>query len=338
MRRAWIVLISLLAIVTVACRKNRNASLGYFEAVLVCPEWCDFMVFSVGGVTDDDVFIAYDSQGDPIPRDAKPGEYVFIPSCGKFAIRHSNAKTDSVSRHEDGSASTGKSQIVIMVKAAKPKNPDDSVFSYSCASDGNSSEKRVVSHSVCKDGDVVISLSSENGRHVIEPSRKNGSWYSASGVEALYDVGNAYFFGENVRKDVIESVKWFVLAAEYGHVGSMMDLAGMYYKGEAVAQDYAKAAKWYERAANAGNVDAMYNLGSMHVDGNGVAKDYDKASEWWERAAEHGNVKAMYNLGSMYYYGIGTAQNLIKAGEWYQRAAALGDENAKYRLDEILGR
>ncbi len=318
-----------------SCTRRIGKTANSFELEVFCPEWCEFMAFSfVEGVSADDAVVVVLSNGEKIPTNAKPGDYVFISAGTKYLLKYSGNEIAS-NGGDDGSEPE---RIAVFIKAAKPKESSDSIFSYSCKASATSSGDPVISASVGRDGSATVTLRKKLGRYVIEPSNENGDWFSASGAKGLYEIGNMYFFGEGARKSIDKSIGWFAKAADYGSIDAMMDLADMYYKGDCVARDYRKSAEWYKIAAANGSSKAMYNLGTMYCEGIGVAQDYNEAAKWWRQAADAGNVKAMYNLGSMFYFGIGVDENHSRAVEWYRKAASKGDENAKYRLNEILKR
>lgn len=69
--------------------------------------------------------------------------------------------------------------------------------------------------------------------------------------------------------------------AEKGLVNAQFNLGQMYRYGDGVAQDYAEALKWYRKAAEQGDKESQFNLGSMYLNGEGVAKDEKEAHRWF---------------------------------------------------------
>lgn len=69
--------------------------------------------------------------------------------------------------------------------------------------------------------------------------------------------------------------------AEKGSVNAQFNLGQMYRYGDGVAQDYAEALKWYRMAAKQGDKGSQFNLGSMYLSGEGVAKDEKEAHRWF---------------------------------------------------------
>lgn len=69
--------------------------------------------------------------------------------------------------------------------------------------------------------------------------------------------------------------------AEKGLVNAQFNLGQMYRYGDGVAQDHGEAFKWYRKAAEQGDKEAQFNLGSMYLNGEGVAKDEQEAHRWF---------------------------------------------------------
>ena len=60
-------------------------------------------------------------------------------------------------------------------------------------------------------------------------------------------------------------------------------LGNMYFDGVGVKRDLTEAAKWYERAAALGNGSAKMRLAEMYRDGKGVEANPEKAAYWYSR-------------------------------------------------------
>ena len=69
--------------------------------------------------------------------------------------------------------------------------------------------------------------------------------------------------------------------AERGLVNAQFNLGQMYRYGDGVAQDHGEALKWYRKAAEQGDKEAQFNLGSMYLAGEGVTKDEKEAHRWF---------------------------------------------------------
>ena len=99
-----------------------------------------------------------------------------------------------------------------------------------------------------------------------------------------------------------------------------------------MAQDDGEAARWYLKAAELGHVRAQLTIGSMYDRGCGVAQSCNDAFYWWQKAAEQGDVTAECNLGVYYASGCGVVQSDTAAETWYRKATEQGDKRAKRLL------
>ena len=68
-------------------------------------------------------------------------------------------------------------------------------------------------------------------------------------AEAQYSLGNCYFYGFGVDKNLREAVKWLTKAAEQGHTRAQNDLGHCYYSGAGVERNKAEAEKWWDMAS-----------------------------------------------------------------------------------------
>ena len=62
----------------------------------------------------------------------------------------------------------------------------------------------------------------------------------------------------------------------------------MYAYGQGVRQDYAEALRWYHKAAEQGDAEAQYNLGAMYDNGDGVRRNFHLSKEWFGKACDSG--------------------------------------------------
>ena len=96
-------------------------------------------------------------------------------------------------------------------------------------------------------------------------------------VEAQFNLGKIYLYGDGVPRSDAEAARWLRLAADQGHAKAQNMLGILYQEGEGLPQDYAEAAKWYSLAAEHGNAYAQFNLGQMYEKGWGVPQDHVQA-------------------------------------------------------------
>jgi tetratricopeptide (TPR) repeat protein len=122
----------------------------------------------------------------------------------------------------------------------------------------------------------------------------------AGDAAALVELGNRYFFGEALAKDVAEAFRLYLRAAEAGSDAGMVNVASCYRKGDGIPRDLDQAMKWYERAMKTDHTFAPFELGEMYEIGEGVAQDRDRAIQLFSIALEGDHPearKALRRLG-----------------------------------------
>ena len=155
-------------------------------------------------------------------------------------------------------------------------------------------------------------------------------------VDAKYNLGMCYYFGNGVPQNYEEAFKWWEDATEQGSMDALIALekygaraeynkgCDYYYGHNGVVQDYAEAVKWWKESAKKGSLDAMCAIGNQYYKGEGVSKDYTEAVKWYRKAAEQGRKEAQYYLGDAYYKGEGVIKDHSEAVQWYRKAADQG--------------
>ncbi|MFA6563340.1 MAG: tetratricopeptide repeat protein [Verrucomicrobiia bacterium] len=103
------------------------------------------------------------------------------------------------------------------------------------------------------------------------------------------ELGRAFFLGLfGLAKNEVESVKWYLKAAEQNDPTAQYNLGWRYADGRGVAMDKAEAVKWYRKAAEQNQPDAQAHLGYCYYTGTGVAKDWAEAYKWEDLARAQG--------------------------------------------------
>lgn len=75
------------------------------------------------------------------------------------------------------------------------------------------------------------------------------------------------------------------------------DLGQVYFKGVGVTKDLTLAHEWFLKAAASGSSHAMVSLGWQYMCGLGVAIDNEKARMWNLRGARWEHEEGANNLG-----------------------------------------
>lgn len=152
-------------------------------------------------------------------------------------------------------------------------------------------------------------------------------------ADAQCHLGFWYSEGKHgLEKNVAESSRWFMEAANRGNDVAQFQMGLRYETGAGVKKNAKEAAKWYMRAASKNNVVALYKLGCCYYYGDGVT--IDNHSAWWcfKKAAELGDSWACFMLGKCYFYGHGVEVNEAEAVKCYQKAATEHFAPAIYEL------
>jgi serine/threonine protein kinase len=95
---------------------------------------------------------------------------------------------------------------------------------------------------------------------------------------------------DSVPQPIPDSQSSALTAEQYFQLGEN------YYNGKGVPKDLKKAVKYYQLAANKGHALAQYGLGFCYENGQGVPQDFKKAAEYYQLAAKQGNANARSNL------------------------------------------
>ncbi|AXI10416.1 sel1 repeat family protein [Oceanobacillus zhaokaii] len=193
-------------------------------------------------------------------------------------------------------------------------------------------------------------------------------WYNSSAnavnIDAIFWVGNYYFDGIVVDKNIEKAFACYKDAALKGHPDAMNNYADMYLHGEYVEKDDKRAFELFSKAAELGVAESMYTLGYLYKNGIGTEANLTKSKHWYIQSALRGDdfaanhlgqeafendrgeeaiswfamaadrqdVDGEFNLGFCYEAGVGTPINLKKAKYWYKKAALKGDKEAQMKL------
>jgi hypothetical protein len=112
-------------------------------------------------------------------------------------------------------------------------------------------------------------------------------------------------------------------------------LGEIYYQGKLVPKDIAQAADWFNKAATQGSPEAINRIGEMWAAGMNGTPDPKEAARWYHKAAAKGLAEAQYNLGLCYSKGDGVPANPMEAWKWLQLAAEQKYPNAAEERDKV---
>ncbi|EJK59116.1 hypothetical protein THAOC_20701 [Thalassiosira oceanica] len=135
--------------------------------------------------------------------------------------------------------------------------------------------------------------------------------------EAIYYLGMKYFHGHlGLQKDMRRAIELWAEAAELGSIQALYNLGAAYYQGEGVQQDKAKAVEIFERAAKQGHIGSRHNLGCIEAEkGN-----YERALRHFLISAKLGDKESVENIKKIFMRGQATKEQYAEALKGYQDA------------------
>ena len=149
---------------------------------------------------------------------------------------------------------------------------------------------------------------------------------NAGDAEAQYQLGNAYNYGDKVRRDYAQALIWYRKSAEQGNPDSEFQLGGLYHFGHGVPKDDVQTFAWTKKAAEQEDAVAENFLSVCYMQGWGVPKDQGHEIFWLHRAADDGYGGSQYFLGLAFEYGLnGVPQDFASAYYWLDLAAQESD-------------
>lgn len=182
-------------------------------------------------------------------------------------------------------------------------------------------------------------------------------------IKAQFLIGCIY---EDLEKNNGEAHRWYLLAANNGHVGAQARLGAAYIKGNLVPNDYKKAIKWLKLAIEKGDLTSHYNLGRLYLNGQGVREnidealrllkiaskelpeaqnkvgeifhhhkfDFKSAYKWYKKSADNYKL-GKHNLAFLYYYGMGVKKNYNEAFKYFSLSANDGLLDSTFYLAKL---
>ncbi|EJK59812.1 hypothetical protein THAOC_19922 [Thalassiosira oceanica] len=125
-------------------------------------------------------------------------------------------------------------------------------------------------------------------------------------------------FGKlGLQKDMRKAVKLRIEAAELGSIQALFNLGHAYYFGEGVQQDTAKAVEYYEKAAMQGCPLSRHELGCVEVSDRG---NYDRSVRHFLISAKMGYEDSLESIKETFMTGLATKEQYAEALKGYQNA------------------
>jgi TPR repeat protein len=128
--------------------------------------------------------------------------------------------------------------------------------------------------------------------------------------EAQYTLGEMYWNGHGVSKNIESGIKWYIHSQINGSTYSNQDFlvdSNMDFHTFIVDLATIQEDEGYDEGCTLNGIGMLYEYGI------GIEQDYEKAIGYYERSHRLGDRGGCYNLGAMYYYGKGGKQDYKRA-------------------------
>lgn len=154
----------------------------------------------------------------------------------------------------------------------------------------------------------------------------------AGSQDALYELGNCFYYGFGVPQDRKEGLRLLNLAAGKNVDMALNQLGIIYLDGDGVEPDWARAERYFRQASRRSNPLALTNLGNLLLS---RPEQAEEGFRCLEKAAAQNEPQAVCSLGVCYAEGIGTAKDAAKALECFRQAEAAGVEWAAEEIRKL---
>jgi TPR repeat protein len=150
-------------------------------------------------------------------------------------------------------------------------------------------------------------------------------------VQANYELGGAFRHGQGVNKDLVESLKWYSLAANQGNAKAQFSLGNIYAEGLGTEKSFKTAISWFEKAATT-NAEFEYRLGKIYIEGKLLPQDIKLGLQKVKSAVAHENSNAQVYMGELYLSGTHIKQNYAEAIKLFRKSVNL---DGRYQLANL---
>lgn len=158
-------------------------------------------------------------------------------------------------------------------------------------------------------------------------------WYfkaaEAGDARAQSWLGRGYMFGEGLKQDPVEAIRWLRLAAANGDAEARNVLGRWYERPGNAEHDLRQASTLYRQAFEKGDFDGRIGYARLLL--SGLAEDSDpvRAAALYRQAAEAGDPRGMSALSALYASGTGVKADPELAEKWLADALKFRDPQAR---------
>jgi TPR repeat protein len=152
-------------------------------------------------------------------------------------------------------------------------------------------------------------------------------WSSSRGFPTAADTAQP---GYHAPADLLDEWKGYLTTAT-----SRFYVGEIYYQGKLLPKDVSKAVDCFNQAAKQGSAEAMNRIGELWAAGTMGEPDPKEAATWYRKAANKGLPQAQLNLGRCCAKGEGVSLDKAEAWKWLQLAANQNCPNAADEREKI---
>ena len=171
-----------------------------------------------------------------------------------------------------------------------------------------------------------------------KPSIQNGLEWLRKSVdggcpEGQHALGMAYLKGLGQPANTAEAFRLFSLAADQGHLESLLQAGQMLMTAEGCDRDTRAGLALVRKAAEGLNFEAILFMGRHYYGNMNRMRDPAQAFVWFRLGTSMWSPEAEYWLGRMYYEGNGIPADYNRAVQWLMKSASQGYKPAVALLD-----
>lgn len=123
-------------------------------------------------------------------------------------------------------------------------------------------------------------------------------------IDAQYELGDIYLFGENVSKNMSKAILYFTLAANNNHKIAQYKLGLLYFYGIGINKNIIKGISLFDQSSKNGFFESDFKLGFLYQQGKYIKQDIEKSIKYYKNASSFNHSYAKNNLGVIYKMGF----------------------------------
>ena len=185
------------------------------------------------------------------------------------------------------------------------------------------------------------------GKFLINSSDDRDRWVESIGLQHITESANSgnssaqnylgefYYDGERIEKDLKTAFMWYTLAANQGNIAAKYSQGWCYYMGEGVEKNLKKAYENFNWGSEKEDSVCQNMMGIFYKEGIHVQINKNKAIKYFILSAEKGDLEGQFNLGMCYKNGFGVPKNIKECKKWLILSSNQGYKNAKQELFEL---